>query len=146
MTQHQGKIYFWNHEETWGILEKIKRAGAPVMTGNKTDLMGTIREEMDKRNPEVYTELHCVIHKQSLCGRTLKSNMLWKLRYRLWTPVDISAWSSLVLITFCRWLMLGRIKLFWRQLENANLFRPPYFGLLSKSPCCWNDRYWPCLE
>jgi hypothetical protein len=35
------------------------------MIGKETDLMGRIRREMDKENPELFRKLHCIIHQQS---------------------------------------------------------------------------------
>jgi hypothetical protein len=37
------------------------------MTGKKTGLMGRIRQEVDKYNPEFYMELLCIIDQQLLC-------------------------------------------------------------------------------
>jgi hypothetical protein len=42
------------------------------MTGKKMGLMGTIRLEMDKQNPEFYMVLHCIIHQQSLCEKAFE--------------------------------------------------------------------------
>jgi hypothetical protein len=51
-------------------LKGVTRDGAPSMIGNKTGLMGRIRREMDKQNPEFYMDLRCIIYQQSLCGKS----------------------------------------------------------------------------
>jgi hypothetical protein len=37
----------------------------------KRNRFDRIKREMDKQNPEFYMELYCVIHLQSICGKTL---------------------------------------------------------------------------
>jgi hypothetical protein len=34
---------------------------------------------MDEQNPEFYMELYCIIHQQSLCGKTLKFEHVMKV-------------------------------------------------------------------
>jgi hypothetical protein len=52
--------------------------GAPSMNGKKMALMNRIRQEMDEQNTKLYMELHCIIHQQSLCGKTLKFKHIMK--------------------------------------------------------------------
>jgi hypothetical protein len=58
MAQQQGKTVsecVWNHEGTWVAMDKTTECvnrKASGMTGEKTGLMGRIRWEMDKQNPE----------------------------------------------------------------------------------------------
>jgi hypothetical protein len=66
-------------ELPWTKLKEVTTDGAPNMIGKKTGLMGRIRQEMDKQNPEFYIEFHCVIHQQSLCGKTLKFEHVMKV-------------------------------------------------------------------
>jgi hypothetical protein len=42
------------------------------MIVKKTSLKDRIRNEMDKQNPQFYMKLHCIIHQQSLCGKTFE--------------------------------------------------------------------------
>jgi hypothetical protein len=58
---------------SWTKVKGVTTDGAPSMTGMKTGPLGRIRREMDKQNTEFYMELHCIIHQQSLGGKTLKS-------------------------------------------------------------------------
>jgi hypothetical protein len=46
----------------WTKVRGVTTDGAPSMIGKKTGLMGRIRREMDKQNPEFYMKLHCIIH------------------------------------------------------------------------------------
>jgi hypothetical protein len=55
-------------ELPWIKQKGFKTDGAPSMSGKKTGLMGRIRREIDKQYPEFYTERHCIIHRQSICG------------------------------------------------------------------------------
>jgi hypothetical protein len=41
--------------------------------GKNRGLMARIWREMDKQNPEMYVQLHCISHQHSLCGKNLKS-------------------------------------------------------------------------
>jgi hypothetical protein len=56
-------------ELPWTKITGVATDGAPGMIGKKTGLMGTIRREMDKKNPELNMDLHRIIHQQSLCGK-----------------------------------------------------------------------------
>jgi hypothetical protein len=58
-------------ELPWIMLKGMTTDGAPSMIGKKRCLMGKIRREMDKQNPKFYIKIHCIIHQQSLCGKTL---------------------------------------------------------------------------
>jgi hypothetical protein len=63
----------------WTRLKGVTTDGAPCMIGKKTCLMGGIRQEMDKENPKLCMELHCIIHQQSLCRKTLKFEHVLKV-------------------------------------------------------------------
>lgn len=75
MSQQQEKIYFflyvWTYEGTWAALDSascmwcykllwtvVAVYGLTNMIGKKMGLLGTIRLEVDKHNPEFYMELH----------------------------------------------------------------------------------------
>jgi hypothetical protein len=45
----------------------------------RKQVWGRIRWKMDKQNPKFYMELLCIIHQQSLCGKTLKSEHVMKV-------------------------------------------------------------------
>jgi hypothetical protein len=66
-------------ELPWTKLNWVTTDRAPSMIEKKTYLMGRIRREMDKQNPEFDMELHCIIHQESLCGKTLKSEHVMKV-------------------------------------------------------------------
>jgi hypothetical protein len=55
-----------------------KLKGAPSMIGKKAGFMGRVGLEMDKQIVMFYMELHCVIHQQSPCGKTLKFDHVMK--------------------------------------------------------------------
>lgn len=47
--------------------------GAPAMCGQKSGVVGRVREEMWEENcAGELTVYHCIIHQESLCGRALK--------------------------------------------------------------------------
>jgi hypothetical protein len=56
----------------WTKLKRVTTHGAPSMYGKKTGLMNSIRRKKDKQNLKFYVELHCIIHQQLLCGKSLK--------------------------------------------------------------------------
>lgn len=48
--------------------------GAPAMTGNKSGLVGLLRE-----NGVTCPTIHCIIHQEALCGKSIKQNEVFKL-------------------------------------------------------------------
>jgi hypothetical protein len=55
-------------ELPWIKQKGVKTDEVPSMSGKKMGLMGIIRGEIDIQWPEFYTEHHCIIHRQSICG------------------------------------------------------------------------------
>jgi hypothetical protein len=49
-------------------LKVVATDGFSSMLGKKTGLIGRIRPEMDKQNPEFYVKLYCIIHQLRLVG------------------------------------------------------------------------------
>jgi hypothetical protein len=43
-----------------------------IIIRNKTGFMSRSRREIDEHNPELYMDFHCIIRKESPCGRILK--------------------------------------------------------------------------
>jgi len=78
-------------------LKRVKTDGASSMTGNETGLMGRIRREMGKQNPEFYMQLHCIVHQQSLCGKTLNYEHVTKV---LVSAVNFFDLTGLIIASF----------------------------------------------
>jgi hypothetical protein len=53
--------------------------GTQNMIEKKKCLMRRIRRAMDEQNPELHMEQQCIIHQQSLCGKTNKSEHVMKV-------------------------------------------------------------------
>ncbi|XP_068580201.1 general transcription factor II-I repeat domain-containing protein 2-like [Cebidichthys violaceus] len=57
----------------WDKLVGLTTDGAPAMCGQKSGLVGRIREKMKEENvTSELTAYHCIIHRESLCGKALK--------------------------------------------------------------------------
>lgn len=59
----------WNHEGTSATLDISKGVTTdriPSMTGKKTDLIGGISWQVEKQNPKLSMQLHCIIYWISL--------------------------------------------------------------------------------
>ena len=56
----------------WDKLVGLTTDGAPAMCGQKSGLVGRIREKVREENAGELTAYHCIIHQESLCGKALK--------------------------------------------------------------------------
>jgi len=56
----------------WDKLVGLTTDGAPAMCGQKSGLVGRIRETMRENHAGELTVYHCIIHQESLCAKALK--------------------------------------------------------------------------
>ena len=56
----------------WDKLVGLTMDGAPAMSGQKSGLVGRIREKMRENHAGEFTVYYCLIHQESLCGSALK--------------------------------------------------------------------------
>ncbi|KAH1165489.1 hypothetical protein KIL84_023048 [Mauremys mutica] len=59
---------------SWHLLAGLTTDGTPAMIGQKNRLVALVQRKMAKQNTEQPTALHCIIHRQALCSKSLKSD------------------------------------------------------------------------
>ncbi|XP_069502448.1 general transcription factor II-I repeat domain-containing protein 2-like [Ambystoma mexicanum] len=59
-------------ELDWAKLASVTTDGAPSMVGSKKGVIARINQEMDKHNYSHPIAIHCLIHQQALCSKSLK--------------------------------------------------------------------------
>ncbi|KAM9316753.1 general transcription factor II-I repeat domain-containing protein 2-like [Gastrophryne carolinensis] len=59
-------------ELDWAKLASVTTDGAPSMVGSKKGVIARINQEMDKHNYSHPLAIHCLIHQQTLCSKSLK--------------------------------------------------------------------------
>ncbi|XP_069470077.1 general transcription factor II-I repeat domain-containing protein 2-like [Ambystoma mexicanum] len=59
-------------ELDWAKLASVTTDGAPSMVGSKKGVIAHINQEMDKHNYSHPIAIHCLIHQQALCSKSLK--------------------------------------------------------------------------
>ncbi|XP_077307209.1 general transcription factor II-I repeat domain-containing protein 2-like [Lithobates pipiens] len=59
-------------ELDWAKLASVTTNGAPSMVGSKKGVIARINQEMDKHNYSHPIAIHCLIHQQALCSKSLK--------------------------------------------------------------------------
>lgn len=56
----------------WDKLVGLTTDGAPAMCGQKSGLVGRMRDKMREKQAGELTVYHCIIHQEALCGKALK--------------------------------------------------------------------------
>ncbi|XP_067318488.1 general transcription factor II-I repeat domain-containing protein 2-like [Anolis sagrei] len=63
----------------WAKLVSVTTDGAPSMVGSKKGVIARINQEMDKQNNSHPIAIHCLIHQQALCCKSLKWDSVMKI-------------------------------------------------------------------
>nr|XP_036299949.1 LOW QUALITY PROTEIN: protein TASOR-like [Pipistrellus kuhlii] len=66
-------------ELDWAKLASVTTDGAPSMVGSKRGVTAHIKQEMDKHNHPHPIAIHCLIHQQALCFKSLKWDSVMKI-------------------------------------------------------------------
>ena len=56
----------------WDKLVGLTTDGVPAMCGQKSGLVGRMREKMRDNHAGELTVYHCIVHQESLCAKALK--------------------------------------------------------------------------
>lgn len=66
-------------ELDWAKLASVTTDGVPSMVGSKKRVIARINQEMDKHNHSHPIAIHCLIHQQALCSKSLKWDSVMKI-------------------------------------------------------------------
>ncbi|KAJ1132649.1 hypothetical protein NDU88_010956 [Pleurodeles waltl] len=66
-------------ELDWAKLASVTTDGAPSMVGSMKGVVAGTRKEMDKHNHSHPIAIHCLIHQQALCCKSLKWDSVMKI-------------------------------------------------------------------
>ncbi|XP_041447439.1 general transcription factor II-I repeat domain-containing protein 2-like [Xenopus laevis] len=66
-------------ELDWAKLASVTTDGAPSMVGSMKGVVGRINKEMDQLNHSRPIAIHCLIHQQALCCKSLKWDSVMKV-------------------------------------------------------------------
>ncbi|XP_069481480.1 general transcription factor II-I repeat domain-containing protein 2-like [Ambystoma mexicanum] len=131
-------------ELDWAKLASVTTDGAPSMVGSKKGVIACINQEMDKHNYSHPIAIHCLIHQQALCSKSLKFDSVMTivvscvnfirahaLKHRQFQEFlsELNAdYGDVLYHTEVRWLSRGRVlKRFYDLLPQITSF------LLSKN-------------
>ncbi|XP_069498946.1 general transcription factor II-I repeat domain-containing protein 2-like [Ambystoma mexicanum] len=131
-------------ELDWAKLASVTTDGAPSMVGSKKGVIACINQEMDKHNYSHPIAIHCLIHQQALCSKSLKFDSVMTivvssvnfirahaLKHRQFQEFlsELNAdYGDVLYHTEVRWLSRGRVlKRFYDLLPQITAF------LLSKN-------------
>ncbi|XP_069461240.1 general transcription factor II-I repeat domain-containing protein 2-like [Ambystoma mexicanum] len=131
-------------ELDWAKLASVTTDGAPSMVGSKKGVIARINQEMDKHNYSHPIAIHCLIHQQALCSKSLKFDSVMTivvscvnfirahaLKHRQFQEFlsELNAdYGDVLYHTEVRWLSRGRVlKRFYDLLPQITAF------LLSKN-------------
>ncbi|XP_069498920.1 general transcription factor II-I repeat domain-containing protein 2-like [Ambystoma mexicanum] len=131
-------------ELDWAKLASVTTDGAPSMVGSKKGVIARINQEMDKHNYSHPIAIHCLIHQQALCSKSLKFDSVMTivvscvnfirahaLKHRQFQEFlsELNAdYGDVLYHTKVRWLSRGRVlKRFYDLLPQITAF------LLSKN-------------
>ncbi|XP_069482603.1 general transcription factor II-I repeat domain-containing protein 2-like [Ambystoma mexicanum] len=141
-------------ELDWAKLASVTTDGAPSMVGSKKGVIARINQEMDKHNYSHPIAIHCLIHQQALCSKSLKFDSVMTivvscvnfirahaLKHRQFQEFlsELNAdYGDVLYHTEVRWLSRGRVlKRFYDLLPQITAF------LLSKNKVPeLNDAEW----
>ncbi|XP_077179280.1 general transcription factor II-I repeat domain-containing protein 2-like [Paroedura picta] len=131
-------------ELDWAKLASVTTDGAPSMVGSKKGVIARINQEMDKHNHSHPIAIHCLIHQQALCSKSLKWDSVMKIvvscvnfiranalnhrQFQEFLSELNVAYEDVLYHTEVRWLSRGRVlKHFYDLLPQITSF------LLSKN-------------
>lgn len=131
-------------ELDWAKLASVTTDGAPSMVGSKRGVIAHIKQEMDKHNHPHPIAIHCLIHQQALCCKSLKWDSVMKIVVSCVNFIRVHALNhrqfqeflselnvaheDVLYHTEVRWLSRGRVlKRFYDLLPQITAF------LLSKN-------------
>lgn len=131
-------------ELDWAKLASVTTDGAPSMVGSKRGVIAHIKQEMDKHNHPHPIAIHCLIHQQALCFKSLKWDSVMKIVVSCVNFIRVHALNhrqfqeflselnvaheDVLYHTEVRWLSRGRVlKCFYDLLPQITAF------LLSKN-------------
>ncbi|XP_066121047.1 general transcription factor II-I repeat domain-containing protein 2-like [Saccopteryx bilineata] len=112
-------------ELDWAKLSSVTTDGAPSMVGPKKGVIARINLEMDKLNHSHPIAIHCLIHQQALCSKSLKWDSVMKIVIRCVNFIRTNAlnhrqfqeflselnvaYEDVLYYTKVRWLSRGRV-------------------------------------
>ncbi|KAM8791748.1 general transcription factor II-I repeat domain-containing protein 2-like [Rhynchonycteris naso] len=126
-------------ELDWAKLASVTTDGAPSMVGSKKGVIARINQEIDKRNHSHPIAIHCLIHQQALCSKSLKWDSVMKivvsyvnfiranaLNHRLFQEFLFElnvAYEDVLYHTEVHWLSRGRVlRHFYDLLPQITVF------------------------
>ena len=126
-------------ELDWAKLASVTTDGAPSMVGSKKGVLARINQEMDRHNHSHPIAIHCLIHQQALCSKSLKWDSVMKIvvscvnfirahalnhrQFQEFLSELNASYEDVLYHTEVRWLSRGRVlKRFYDLLPQITAF------------------------